>query len=281
MNPSTGREHWNQVAQHWQHIGPPLRPCAEDIRFMESAVADWHSCFTGSGPYALLCGVTPEIADMAWPRETELVAVERSQEMIGCIWPGHNDAWRQVQVGDWLHLPLPDSSQDIVIGDGCFNLMGSPDGYRALAASLHRVLAAKGIFIMRFFVQTEQRESAGHVLAELKAGRIGSFHAFKWRLAMALQTDIQSGVQMKDIWQAWADAAIDRAALIDATGWQQATIDTIDLYRDKESRHAFLTLDEVRATMSEYFEATSIYIPTYELGERCPTLTFSPRAKPA
>jgi SAM-dependent methyltransferase len=271
--------HWNHLAHQWHLFAPPLRPCTEDVQVMTEAVARWSSNSSRQGVSALLCGVTPEIANMDWPDATYLLAVEKSEEMISIVWPGHDDQWRRAEIGDWLHLPLPDKALDVIIGDGCFVFMNYPDGYRALAASLHRVLKDDGIIIMRFFVQPEEREEPQHVLEELRAGRIGSFHAFRWRLAMAVQTDTRRGVQLNDMWQAWMNAEVNRNVLSSITGWQQEVINTVDLLAGKEDRYTFPRLTEVQASLSEYFIETAVYMPDYELGERCPTLTFRPKAK--
>ena len=54
---------------------------------------------------------------------------------------------------------------------------------------------------MRCFVLPEDREDVETVLADLAVGRTGGFHAFKWRLAMALQPDPQRGVVLADVWE--------------------------------------------------------------------------------
>lgn len=269
--------YWDDVAYHWHHRGSPLRPNKEDIRFMEKAVAKWSTHCSGHYLKALLFGVTPEIADMTWPAGTHLLAVEQSEEMIRVVWPGDVDGRRRAELGNWLNLPVIDGSYDVVTGDGCFNCMDYPEGYRALAASAHRVLKGQGILIMRFFVQPKESETLQDVFRDLNACRIGNFHVFKWRLAMALQENTRCGVKMNDIWSAWKGASIDEESLMSMTGWRECVIKTIAQYDGKDTRLSFPTLEELPTTFSDYFEEIAMYIPRYELGERCPTLTFMKR----
>jgi hypothetical protein len=168
---------WRRIAGYFDHIGPPMRPCEEDIRAMERFVAQATTpAASRHGVKTLLWGVTPEIAAMTWPNGTSLLAVEQSEAMIEGVWPGDIPDYRSVKQGDWLDLPVAAASQDVIIGDGCFTCMEYPDGYRTLAASAHRVLNARGRLIIRFFVRPEEDETPDHVLQEVMAGKIGSFH---------------------------------------------------------------------------------------------------------
>lgn len=276
MSRETARIYWNEVAEQFRQVGPPLRPCQEDIRLIEAVVAARHGRSSCNGLNALLCGVTPEIADMAWPVGTQLLAVDQSEAMVRYFWPGDIDGRRRAEVGNWLALAQPDGWFDVVVGDGYFSCMSYPDGYRALAASIHRVLKDQGTLIVRFFVRPEASETLRDVFNDVTAGRIGSFHAFKWRLAMALQPSSQEGVRLHDIWKTWFNAGIDKSALIAKTGWLEEAIKTIEFYHGQEPRWSFPTLTEVRAILLESFEELAIYVAGYELAERCPTMVFRP-----
>lgn len=270
-----GRAHWNSIARQWKHFGPPLRPCTEDIQIMEGAVAT--HCHGMDTIEARLCGVTPEIASMTWPSGTMLKAIERSQEMIAEVWPGDIEGRREAICGEWLQEDLRHHRCQIVIGDGCFISMTFPDGYRALAGALHEALTPEGMLIMRFFTQALHREDPRQVLADLTEGRIGSFHVFKWRLAMSLQESSQAGVGLNDIYETWAEARLDTEALAARNGWSPEEIRTIDLYRGKQNRFAFATGENLRAVFAECFTEVSRHVPGYELGERCPIMAFRPR----
>ncbi|MCE9592045.1 MAG: hypothetical protein K8S99_16175 [Planctomycetes bacterium] len=266
--------YWNYVARHWYLWTPPLRPCAADVRVTEEAVRTHAG---GATSRAVLWGVTPEIANMAWPAGMELTAVDRVQEMIDHVWPGDIAGRRAAVCGDWLEYPADHGGYRAVVGDGVFSLMDYPDGHRLLAAKAHALLDAGGVLVVRLFAQGAKRETPAAVLDDLRAGRIGSFHIFKFRLAMALQRSAQAGVRMGDIFEAWVRAEIDPDALAASTGWSREVIATIDHYRDKDSRLIFPTPGEFHAVVGETFDRLDCRFPTYEMGDRCPTVYYRKR----
>jgi SAM-dependent methyltransferase len=219
---------------------------------------------------ALLLGVTPELAGAAWPDGTTLCAVDRARTMIDALF-AHGPG-RAAVVGDWRGLPLPAGSIDLAVGDGCLTNLAFPAGYRALAAELGRVLAADGRAVLRLFATPARRESLDEVAAAI--GAIAGFHAFKWRLAMAI-TPADRSVRIDDVWHAFAAMCPDRDALAARTGWPRAVIDTIDAYRGSAVVYSFPTEDEAAAAMSEHLRVIGCTRPAYELGDRCPTLVLA------
>ncbi len=266
---------WERTARDWKHFGPPLRPSRPDVaRFEALARVEAERC--GGALSALLCGVTPEIADMAWPPGTRLTAVEQSVEMIRTVWPGDREGFRRARQGNWLAPPIEPASADLVIGDGCFISVGFPDGHRDLAASVRRALRPGGLLVMRCFVQPETREPAEKVWVELEAGRIGSFHAFKWRLAMALQQTAEAGIGLAEIWDAWSRGPLAAEQVRARTGWSADVLATMDLYRGGAHRFHFATEAELLDAVAGTIRLESRHVSPYELGERCPILAFRP-----
>lgn len=266
--------HWSQHARQWSLIGPPLRPAPEDIRLLEQTVADWHARSAVAAPRALLCGVTPEVARMRWPAATRLIAIDHSQPMIAAVWPAAEAPGAAV-CGDWLALPLADASRHLLIGDGCYSLLTGSARYAAFAAELRRVAVAGGLLAMRYFLRPERTEPVGRVIDDLLQRRIGNFHVFKWRLAMALHGTLEQGVRLCDVWDAWHEAVPDPAALAARLGWPPAVVNTIQNYRGVETCYSFPTLAEARARVGD-FRILATHVPAYELGERCPTLILQP-----
>ncbi|MCE9572662.1 MAG: class I SAM-dependent methyltransferase [Deltaproteobacteria bacterium] len=266
-------DHWSLHARQWALVGPPLRPCAADVAIATAELAAWTAAHRRA-PRALLLGVTPELATLAWPAGTALTAIDRAPAMIGALFTATPD--RRAVVADWRALPLRAAAIDVALGDGCLPNLAFPDGYRAFARELGRVLAPGGALVTRLFVSPPVREALGAVADALAAGAIGSFHAFKWRLAMAVAPDDRN-VRVAAIWEAFAALVPDRAALARATGWPAAEIATIDAYRDSARVYAFPTLDETRAALGDALVETACRVPAYELGDRCPSLTL--RAK--
>jgi SAM-dependent methyltransferase len=270
--------HWALLGENYARYGTPLIPCEQDLAAYRRAIASWRQEYRRQRLRVLLCGVTPAIASMSWPDETDLLAVDRSTQVIRALWP-RLAGRRWPLCGDWLQLPQADGSCDIVAGDGCLNCMDYPEGYRALAGSLHRILRVRGLFLMRCFTRPERPEEPAQVLTDLHACRIPSFHHFKWRLVMAMQANVTRGVFVNDVYDAWAAAGIHAKPLSEKTGWDEQTIETIKLFAGKRTHLSFPTLAEVQAVLAEYFDEISICHPEYPLGERCPILAFVRREK--
>jgi SAM-dependent methyltransferase len=267
--------YWNAFATNYRNLAPPLKPGPEDVAVVEDTLARWRADHPDRELNALLCGVTPALAGLKLPPRTRMLAAEQSEPMIRAIWPG-NLATRAVVRANWLNLPIADHACDIILGDGCFNCLDFPLGYRALVASLHRVLARDGILLMRVFVRPSSREDVEAIFADLQEARIPSFHIFKWRLAMALQTSTTTGIVVDDIYQAWAARGIRSGDLATRLGWSAVTIDTIAAYKGKGMRFSFPALEEVRATLPDHFDSVFVRFPDYELGERCPMFALRP-----
>jgi SAM-dependent methyltransferase len=208
---------------------------------------------------------------MEWPFETYLLGMDHAESMVRAVWPGDVSGVRRAVVGDWREPGLPRDSQDVVIGDGGF-VFFNPEGQRALMESMRRILRPGGLFVYRHYAQDDPREPLQRVLDDARAGRIGNFHVFKWRLAMALQRDTSEGVGQNEIWAAWNAAGIDPARL-PQPGWSPRAVSTIEFYRGKNARLYFPTLAEFRTLLSTSFRGIEIYRPGYELGERCPFLS--------
>jgi hypothetical protein len=253
-----------------------LRPAPEDIAILERAVWRWHMAQSSSSVSALLLGVTAEIASLRWPRAVRLIAADHSLAMIRGLWPGAALGFPAL-CAEWDALPLGDASQDLVAGDGCLSTLIYPGGYESVVRELGRVVRAGGMLALRFFTRPAISEPLDAAFADLRAGRIGNFHVFKWRLAMALHGTLEQGVRLADIWNAWHAQVPDPGALSAQLGWPLPAVLTIDVYREVATRYTFPTLAEVRAVLSGAFAEVECTVPRYELGERCPTVIFARR----
>lgn len=253
-----------------------MRPAAEDVHAAESAVALWREGRKRPVPDALLLGVTPEIASMRWPAGTRLVAVDHSWAMIRGVWPGLPLGF-PAACAEWQALPLADGSRDAILGDGSFSALSSGRLYPAVVKAMRRVIRDDGVLSLRFYVRPDRPETPGNVIDDLHRGRIGSFHVFKWRLAMALHRDLDAGVHLAKVWEVWHEGVHDPAALARSTGWPPEIISTIDAYRDVAAGYTFPTLAEARTALAGAFDEIECRFPSYELGERCPTLMFRAR----
>jgi SAM-dependent methyltransferase len=272
-----GSAHWDAHATRWRLIGAPLRPATPDLEYLRESVARLGASTapaTASPRTALLLGVTPEIAELSWQPPHRLVAVDKSEGMVRAVWPGDTLTRRGI-VGDWLALELPEAPFDLVVGDGVFSLFEFPQGYARLASALGDLVKPGGLLSLRLFCRPEPSESVEQVLAALFAGAIGNFHVFKWRLAMALQGDCTRGVRLDDIWSTFRERAGSAAEVATRVGWPEPIIGTIEGYRGIDERYSFSSEREVTDGLAVAgFELIETWRPSYELGERCPHLTF-------
>ncbi|MBW1880853.1 MAG: class I SAM-dependent methyltransferase [Deltaproteobacteria bacterium] len=266
---------WRHQAVQWERVGPPLRPSAPDTRCLERIVQAWVA--EQGVPSVLVLGVTPEMAKLSWPEGTDLLAVDRSAEMIQKVWPGYPGPGEGTLLADWMEMSLPADSRDLVIGDGCFNVLSHPEQHQTLMRVAHETLRPSGRLAFRAFVRPEAPEQPADVYRAVMNGEIGNFHAFKLRLLMAVQPSSEAGVVTGDVWKSWLADGPRPEDLASRLGWPLAQITTIEAYRDQDTVLCFPTLAELRGVAEERFEELGCEVPPYELGERCPTLVLAPR----
>jgi SAM-dependent methyltransferase len=238
---------------------------------MEQTVAAWAERHRETSLRAILLGVTPEIAQMRWPPTSTLLAVDKSIDMAQAVWPGDVSGKRRVICGDWLALPQKDSSCDVVIGDGSINCLQYPDGFRALAKQISRVLRNDGIFVLRCYIQPPAPDQPAKLFASL--ADYPSFHYFKFHLLIALQPDACQGVAVNDVYRFWAAQNIDVDDLIAQTGWDRSAIQMMDLYRDSSTIHTFPAWSELEPVLLEFFDQVTVSTST----GCCPIVVLSPR----
>src|SRR5580692_1851216 len=200
-------DHWPRHVRQWALVGPPLRPCADDLAAVAPHV-------TNARRGAVVLGVTPELVALPW--RCPVVAVERDRDVIAALHRGGGAI-----AGDWRALPVAAGVIDIVAGDGCLSNVALAD-YRVLAGELARVLAPTGRAVLRLFAAAEPRES----LAAIDAVDCASFDVLKWRIAMALG-DAVPVAAIKDAFDARFP---DRGSLAARSGWRRDVIDAIDVY---------------------------------------------------
>lgn len=270
-------DHWPGIARLWQQTGPPLRPTQEDIGLCWDAVQEW--VWRRGTPRVLLLGVTPELYLLPWPKGTDFQAVDRTQAMIDGVWPGPKEA---VQCADWREFDLPNGSRDVVLCDGGLHLLAYPQEQHKLVEVLRRILSDEGLCIFRLYVPPPQRESPDAVLKELLDGSISSLNILKLRLGMALMESASEGVELGRVWRAIHAAAPDLEELALRIGWPVEHILAINTYREAAARYHFVTVDQVSdmfCCSPGGFEVLRLRMPSYELGERCPTIVLRRRCR--
>lgn len=270
------KTHWVKPPVWWDLLGSPLRPSDEDLTFLRQTVLTQLPTQPDLKNVVIL-GVTPEIALLPWPETTEVLAIDSSPTMIRTVWPDSQVKRGEAICGSWQHLPIPDDSCDLVMGDGCFTLLDYPNGYERVLSEVLRVLRPDGLLSMRFFLNSSQREDVQTVIEDLKAKSIDNFHVFKFRLAMALQDSLETGVPIKQVWQTWKHEFPQPEQLFEELGWPMNLLETMNMYENSPSTYSFPSLAEIRSLFSKMFTEENCYFPNYEFGDRCPTILF--RAK--
>lgn len=261
---------WNNFHERWAGLKPPLRPHQAVTEAIQEAVRDHDE-------HVLLLGVTPEFADIG----LQLTALERSTEMINLIWPG-NTPQRQAVLGNWLSPSFHDKPFSAVIGDGVLSCIPYPHDYQTLFDAMTAVMQPNSRLVFRLFASPESGETVDEVVDAICHHEIKSFHAFKWRLAMAIVFERQDvNIPVRIIHQVFNDKFANRQALSDITGWSLNTIKEIDAYQDSHDVFSFPTLAQLKAVIPEAWRNVKICpVGTYELAERCPLLIMDSTHEP-
>ena len=243
-----------------------MRPQEEDLDLLRRALGQI------SGVHLLL-GATPEYASLA----VCMVAVDYNETMLRDVWPGSASGYIAVRA-NWLRLPFAKQSVAAVLGDGSVNARAYPNEYTLLFDQLQRVLVPGGRLAMRAFARPARVQSCQTLCERALRREFAGFHAFKWRLAMALVAETgEVNVRATDIYACRRRLLPDDEQLAAATGWNIAEIDTINAYRDVTVPFSFPTLDELRESFAATFDEINVTHGSYELADCCPILALRAR----
>ena len=267
---------WELQARQWSRIKPPLRPSAEDVIWAQEAV-DRCQMRCGGMLRAMVLGATAELASLQWSADSEVTGLDLSSPMLTGVWLAAPTApGRRLAVeGNWLQMPFPEESFDLVFGDGSFSLVRQSEG-SLLSSKIQRVLRRGGMLSLRAFIRPDIAKPPATVWQELLAGRIGNFGIFKFRLLMSLAAG-NGEVWVADAWEYFHARCSSVEALAQQLGWAVDEIATIESYRGQRTFYWFPTLAELRASLAHEFVERACQWPSYEMGDRCPTFTLLSR----
>jgi ubiquinone/menaquinone biosynthesis C-methylase UbiE len=221
----------------------------------------------GSGDArCLLLGSTVEYAALG----SRIVSMDASFAMVAGLWRSGDPARLAVQA-DWTRMPVTPRVFSHVLGDGSLNAVP----WSVLPAMLDevtRVLKPGGRLIARVFCRPETAETQEEIRRDVQLGRVGSFHALKWRIAMAaLGNSTASDIAVQDIRRAVVAQYSDRGQLCRTTGWKRAEVDTLDVYEGSGAIYNFPTERMIVDLLGRWFSHVELaQCGAYPLAERCP-----------
>ena len=247
--------------RRWMRLKPPLRP-------NEEIVSAYRRAIEGHDKRVLLLGVTAALADIG---ET-LLAIDRNHQMIANAWPGDTER-RQALNGDWLAMPIHGRDFTAAVGDGVLTAIAFSQ-YETLFSQIGNLLIPGAKLAIRLYETPEPGETVLQVREQTMAGKISGFHAFKWRLAMAIVAEARdAAIPVASIHQTFQREFPNRAALSAATGWPLDEMAEIDAYDGNPMIYWFPTRREVLAHLpAEFAKPRFERSGSYELAERCPLL---------
>jgi hypothetical protein len=214
----------------------------------------------------LLLGSTVEYAALG----SRIISMDASFAMVAGLWRNNNPAGLAIQA-NWTRMPVTSRAFSHVLGDGSLNAVP----WSALPPMLDevtRVLQPGGTLIARVFCRPENAETPEEIGRDVQLGRAGSFHALKWRIAMAaLRDPTVSDIAVQDIRRAMIGQYSDREQLCRTTGWTRAEVDTLDVYEGSSAVYNFPTERMMVALLRRWFaHVEPVHCGAYPLAERCP-----------
>lgn len=264
--------HWNRIARNWHLVGAPLRPGGADIELFRAAV-ERHAAELGRTLNALILGVTPELATLAWPAGTTLHALDGSAAMIESLWRGERG--RALQ-GSWTAAPFASGGMDAIVCDGGFGVLSFPETQRALLAEVGRMLRPGGVFVLRLFVPGCRSESLEAIAADLHGGRIGSLDVLKFRLWGALQESTATGVCPRDVVARIEEISGGLDVLASRYGFSADHVATLEYHRHSTARYCLSGVEDLAGLLGDLpgMRVAEVGYPDHPYGKRCPVVVI-------
>lgn len=223
----------------------------------------------GSAEKCLLLGSTSEYAEIG----AHVVAMDMSLTMMRALWIASDPDRIGIQA-DWTQMPIGATSINHVLADGSLNAVPFRSALPRMLDGVRRVLRPGGKLIARVFCRPAAAETFDAIKHDLAAKRVDSFHALKWRVAMAAVRGADAAdIAVQEIRDTIIERFPDRDELCRATGWSRAEVDTIDVYDGSPAVYNFPTEAMILELLRPRFpKVAAVRCGSYALAERCPLL---------
>lgn len=261
MTEEAAADGWRTFHVRYPKLGLPQVPDeALGARFAEQ--------IEGHRARVLVLGITRVLLDIGH----DTTVVDSSETQLEQFWPG-NRPGRHALLGDWRtggDLPGPFTA---VVGDGSLSAIVWPHDYRATLANVAAAMAPDARLAIRCFVAPDTRETVEQIVEAVLLGREPSFHAARWRFAMAA-ADPDGNVPVRRIEALFREAFPDWPALAERTGWDLTAIERImGSFRNSALTFSFVTRQQIVDTLPTTLAgARFVASGDYPLSERCPFL---------
>lgn len=270
-------ETWDRQIAIFKNMTPPLRPHSSEITLFEEVISKMAKFKKADNLKVLLLGVTEEIIHMEWPEKVELTAVDMSEMMIHHFWPGDIEGRRKIVRANWFEMPFPKNSFDLIIGDGVFNFMRYPDGFKNFAKLLSDFLLPDGKLCIRIFNQLEKKESPQDVIDCYDKMQKINFYELRLRLATSLQKNVEDGfyATKESLDEYLVSQGVSMEQLYEKSSHTPPKIAPLPDSERKSYRITYPTNQQFLNQVKSFFDDVEIYNGTHTLAHRTPVFLLS------
>ena len=219
----------------------------------------------------LLLGVTPELARLG----RTMIAVDAGPHMIGALWIGDTPT-RKAVVGNWLDLPIPDDSIDVVVGDGCLCVVTGAAQRLRVIEEVARVLRPGGRAGIKLFARPDTPESFEDIKSDVMAGNVKELTELVLRVGLWLPAEPPDYARkFNDVLDTINEMFPDRKSLVALTGWNPEVFRFIDLYEGSDTVGTWPGEARSIEEASRYFGDVRL-VPSgaYRASDRCPIMVL-------
>jgi len=269
---------WDAQFEVFKTMTPPLRPHISEIEIMQGLVNSLKESGDGCPPQALILGLTPEYLGLDWPEESRVVVVDRSRHVAQEWWPGDIPGRRELVMSDWLEMPFDDREFDLILGDGVFNFMTYPIGFKTFSMDLSRLLRPGGLLGVRVFALPDPPEDPEELVAEFYRSDEIDYFGYRFRIAQSIQETPEQGLFLnKDTVDTWlSENGVDLNQLYEKSGHTPPKVaplpqETVDTFRV-----SYPTEAQFEGLLGAHFIIRQKLYGNHRQAERTPIYTAAP-----